>query len=207
MIRGAKTFSLAVAAGLFISIGGTVYLSCADKVIGAVMFSVGLISICYLGLALYTGKIGFMFYNHKGGDFIDIAATLLGNAFGTFLFGFLCGESNQKLIAVAKALCDGKVEKSLWAVFVSAIFCGVLMFTAVRIYRDGKNPIGILFCVPVFILCGFEHSIADMYYFAAARYISFEVLLFLLVVVLGNTVGGLLVPLLIKLGIPQEKKA
>jgi len=57
---------------------------------------------------------------------------------------------------------------------------------------------GIVFCIPVFILCGFEHSIADLFYFAASGIVSLEACLFLWIVILGNALGGMLLPLLNK---------
>ena len=48
-----------VLAGLMISIGGYVYLGCENRVVGAVFFTVGLITITLFGFDLYTGKIGY----------------------------------------------------------------------------------------------------------------------------------------------------
>ena len=56
--------------------------------------------------------------------------------------------------------------------------------------------IGIVFCIPAFILSGFEHSIADMFYFAASGIVSGEAFLYLVMIVLGNSLGGLLIPAL-----------
>ena len=83
---------------------------------------------------------------------------------------------------------------------VITIFCGFLMYLAVSIFRDKKTPIGILFAIPVFILSGFEHSIADMFYFAASGMVSLRAFFFLWVVILGNSVGGMLLPALQKIG-------
>ena len=68
------------------------------------------------------------------------------------------------------------------------------MFLAVDILKNAKTPVGIVFCVPVFILAGFEHSIADMFYFFTARLFTGEMILFLVIVVLGNTVSQRLLP-------------
>ena len=70
------------------------------------------------------------------------------------------------------------------------------MYLAVSIYRDNKTPLGILFCIPVFILSGFEHSIADMFYFAASGIVSVKAFAFLWIVILGNSIGGMLLPAL-----------
>ena len=59
---------------------------------------------------------------------------------------------------------------------------------------------GILFCVPVFILSGFEHSIADMFYFGASGIFSLSVALFMLAVVIGNSLGGMLLSALTLIG-------
>ena len=77
---------------------------------------------------------------------------------------------------------------------IRGFFCGVLMYTAVWIYREKKTALGILFCIPVFILAGFEHSIADMFYFSLAGLFKTRALVFLLLVVLGNSLGGLFIP-------------
>ena len=75
----------------------------------------------------------------------------------------------------------------------------MLMYTAVWSFRERKTPLGILFCIPVFVLSGFEHSIADMFYFALAGLFRLQSLWFLLLVVLGNSLGGLFIPFLQRL--------
>ena len=70
------------------------------------------------------------------------------------------------------------------------------MYTAVAVYRAHKTPVAILFCVPVFILSGFEHSIADMFYLFLCRSFSAEAFGFLALVVVGNSLGGMLIPAL-----------
>ena len=52
-------------AGLCVSIGGCVFLACDNKVVGAFLFSVALLTICYFGFSLYTGKIGYIVESHS----------------------------------------------------------------------------------------------------------------------------------------------
>ena len=64
---------------------------------------------------------------------------------------------------------------------------------------DGAKFNGILYGIPLFILSGFEHSIADMFYFSASDAFVRDTgaaALFLLTVIAGNAVGGVLLPLL-----------
>ncbi len=199
-----KSLCLSIAAGIFISIGGAVFLSCENSVVGAILFSVALLSICYLGLFLFTGKVGFLAVSHTGLEITEVALTLLGNLIGTFVGGILVSAAKPKLMESAIDRCLPRLEMGVAAVLITAFFCGILMYTAVAIYKEKGSPLGIFFCVPVFILSGFEHSIADMFYFFCARMFTGEVFAFLLLVVIGNAVGGMFIPALRLLA--EEKK-
>lgn len=185
-----------VLAGIMIAIGGTVLLSVGGGIPGACFFTIALLVICYRGYSLYTGKIGFMAYNHKGSDFVTLLTGLFGNIVGTLVCGLAVNYALPNRDMLAKTMCEVKLADGLLPVFVKAIFCGILMYLAVAIFNENKSPLAIFYCVPVFILSGFEHSIADMFYFFTAKIFSLEMLIFLLTVILGNTVGGLLFPLL-----------
>ncbi len=190
-----------VSAGVLISLGGSVFLACGanqsyDKYVGAVMFSVALLCICLKGYALFTGKIGFIPEKHGKEEFSVLLLGLLGNLIGTAACGYLVRFGLPALGDAALALCQGKFVQTAGQTFVRALFCGVLMYLAVSIYRDQKKVIGILFCIPVFILSGFEHSIADMFYFAASGIVSLQAFTFIWIVILGNAVGGMLLPVL-----------
>ena len=73
MLRRAALLSLP--AGVFIGIGGTVFLSCENRYVGAVLFSVGLLAICCMGLFLFTGRVGYLAEERSGAfDFQRFAA-------------------------------------------------------------------------------------------------------------------------------------
>ena len=80
------------------------------------------------------------------------------------------------------------------------------MYIAVEIFRSKKSPIGVLFGIPVFILAGFEHSIADMFYFGASGIADGKIALFELAAVLGNSIGSVILPLLGVLGALTPKR-
>jgi len=190
-----------VMAGILISIGGSVFLACTDKVIGAVFFSVALLCICFKGYSLFTGKVGFLPEKCDKEALSVLLLGLLGNAVGTIACGYLLRFAIPTIGEAANALCAAKLaNQKLWQTLVRAIFCGILMYLAVSIYRDKKTPLAIVFCIPVFILSGFEHSIADIFYFAASGIVSFSAFLFLVIVIAGNSIGGVLLPLLAKIG-------
>ena len=186
-----------VSAGILISIGGSIYLSCENKVVGAVLFSVALLCICYKGYSLFTGKIGFIPEKHDKEAVSVLLLGLLGNTIGTIAFGYLLRFAIPAIGSAAETLCQGKLDnQALWQTLVRGVMCGVLMYLAVSIFRDNKTPLGILFCIPVFILSGFEHSIADIYYFAASGIVSLKAFAFLWTVIAGNAVGAVILPLL-----------
>ena len=190
-----------ISAGILIAIGGCVYLACANKYVGAVLFSVALLCICYKGYGLFTGKVGFMPERYDREAWEVLLAALLGNAIGTFVCGYAVRGGMSSLGDAAEILCQAKLDsQSFPQTLLRAVLCGVLMYLAVSIFRDQKTPMGILFCIPVFILSGFEHSIADCFYFAASGIVSWRACGFLWTVILGNSLGGILLPLLQKIG-------
>ncbi len=188
------------AAGILIGIGGSVFCACENKVVGAVFFTVALLSICLLGLQLFTGKVGFLIASHTKADFISLLGCLIGNMIGTLVCAVMVYFGRNPLSVRAGELVAAKLEIPLFSVFLSAILCGVLMYTAVSCYKVKNTIAAILFCVPVFILSGFEHSIADMFYFFAAMRFDMQSVFFIVTVILGNAIGGMLIPALVKLG-------
>ena len=195
-----KTITGSISAGFLIAIGGSVFLACDDKTTGAVLFSVALLCICYLGYYLFTGKIGYLAEDTSPKNLAALAVGLAGNLITTFLLGLLIRYTLPALGDKAQTLCAAKLSQSFINSFIRAVFCGMLMYLAVQIFREKKTPIGIIFCIPVFILSGFEHSIADMFYFGASGLWEAKILSFELAAVLGNTAGSLILPLLGKAG-------
>ena len=189
---------LAVMAGGAIGIGGCVYLSLDNKVIGALMFTVGLYAICVHGLNLYTGKVGYL-VNQPLSYCLDLVIIWIGNLAGTFLAALAMQETRIASISEKAAeMCAIKLNDSWMSLFLLGIFCGFLMFVAVDGYRSTKNPVILFMGVAVFILCGFEHCIADMFYFSIAKMWSGKAFLCILVITLGNSLGGILIPLIKK---------
>jgi formate/nitrite transporter FocA (FNT family) len=185
-----------ICAGILISIGGTVFLSCENRYIGAVLFSVGLLCICIKGYYLFTGKVGFLWEDHSRESVSITMLALLGNAIGTILCGFLLAKVLPNCGDSASLICTAKLTQQPLYTFVRAVFCGILMYLAVSIYRDKNYSIGILYCIPVFILSGFEHSIAHLFYFACSGIVSWDACGYLWIVIAGNAVGGVLLPML-----------
>ena len=192
-----KELTDGVLAGMMVSFGGAVLLSCDNRYAGALLFCIALLAICYFGFNLYTGKVGFLIADHSPAMFIKVFSGLAGNFIGTLLFGLIIGAAVPALREAAANACGVRLAQLPYQTLLRGFLCGILMYVAVWIFNSKKSVLGILFCIPVFVLSGFEHSIADMFYFSLAGSIfTPQSLLFLLLVVLGNSAGGLFIPLL-----------
>ena len=183
-----------ILAGVMVSIGGAVLLSVDNRYIGAALFSIALLVICYFGFNLYTGKVGFLWNTHNRAALSMAFLGLLGNLLGTVLVGVLLAAALPQLREAALAACEKRLTQLPLQTVIRGFFCGILMYSAVWIYREKKTVTGILFCIPVFILAGFEHSVADMFYFALAGLFNVNAIVFILLVVLGNSLGGVFIP-------------
>ncbi len=192
-------FIKAILGGMCISIGGVVYLSTESHVVGAFLFSIGLLTIYTFGLNLYTGKVCYI--PAKGLRFLpEVAVVLAGNAVGTVGMGYLLGATKlAKLIPSTQEIVEKKLSDTIVSTFIVAILCGLLMSIAVLGYSKIKDGTGkylvLVLPVMVFILSGFEHSVADLFYFSLARAWNAKALLYIIIIALGNLAGGVILPL------------
>ena len=194
------SFLYAVLGGVCIGIGGVVFLSCENKVTGAVFFCLGLFAICTFGFHLFTGKVGYVFENPPAYTGF-VLSVWLGNLVGTGLVGYgvRAARIAELIVPKAERLCQAKLDDSVISIFILSVLCNILMFIAVDGFRNNPHEvgkyIGIFLGVTVFILCGFEHCVANMFYFSAANAWSAKTVLYLLVMSLGNACGGVIIPL------------
>lgn len=196
-----KTFVYGILAGISIAIGGTAFLSVESKALGALLFTVGLFTICTFGFSLFTGKVCYVFERDR--DYaIDLPIIWLGNLCGTWLTAFVESQTRAgpALAERAQSLCRVKLDDGLLSIFILAVLCNLLIFIAVDGYNKNPHELGkylsLFFGVTVFILCGFEHCVANMYYFSMAGMWSMRTLGYVLIMTFGNAVGGVLIPLL-----------
>ena len=205
-----KIFLSAILAGAVIAFGGTVFLSVENTVVGSIFFTIGLFVVCTRGLHLFTGKVCYVFDNDMA-----YAKTLpviwLGNLAGTSLIAL--AEKCTRLVSLsarAQGICELKLSEPLFGAFILAVFCNVMIYIGVEGYRSNPHELGkylaLFFGVCVFILCGFEHCVANMFFlpmglllnavggFGVAGAMTLGGVAYNLVLAtLGNIAGGLLV--------------
>lgn len=203
-------FIYAVLAGLAISLGGAVFLALDNKILGALFFTVGLFTVCVNGFNLFTGKVGYAPDNGFKPAYLGFLLLVwLGNLAGTMLCAALlaCTRLGPAFGEKAAGMAAGKLADGPLSVFILAVFCNVLMYIAVEGFRSNGHELGkylgLFFGVSVFILCGFEHCVANMFYFSMASFsggganlwLSGHTWLWLLLMTAGNSLGGLILPL------------
>lgn len=196
MTKAIKDFSLSILAGMVISIGCIVFLSVENTVAGSVLFSVGLLAVLGFGLNLFTGKAPYLCKNKLSyAGFVVLV--WIGNFVGTALSSFFIRFTRVygKIIDRCTNVAQAKVDDNLISLFILGIFCGIMMYIAVDVFiNQGKeknfsSALTVVFCVSVFILAGFEHSVADMFYFMLSLPVR-EWIIPLAVITFGNVVGG-----------------
>ena len=172
-----------IAASLLIGLGNYALLKLGNP-IGPIIFAFGLLGVCYMGLNLFTGKCGFLIEDKI--KITDLLIILIINLLSGYLFGLLFRVADSSLIEVA----INKVNT--WDVsisyFVKSLLCGCIMYIAVYMYRK-NTPLGIIYGIPLFIFCSFQHCIANIITLGVA--FTFD--LSILICILGNFVGSLFV--------------
>ncbi|MBO7086336.1 MAG: formate/nitrite transporter family protein [Bacilli bacterium] len=190
--------------GILIAIGGVVFLSTESKYLGALAFAVGLFFIVEGGFKLYTGAIGYALDNDKTTNFL-LTVIVVGNFLGTFFVSGIIHLTRifDAITLKANDLVAIKLNDSWFSVLILAIMCGLLIYLGVNTFKKSNNNFSrvfaIIICVFVFIISSYEHCIANMFYISIADAWSLKAFLYMLLMILGNSIGGLLIPALSKI--------
>lgn len=192
-----------VLGGAAISIGAVVYLSVENHIAGAFLFAVGLFTIYTFGFYLYTGKV-CLIPEKPPSYFGELALIYSGNLVGTVGMGYLLrGTKLVRLAETAETMATAKLADGAFSVFVMSVLCGVMMSIAVLGFTSIEDSVGkhlaLVMPVMVFLLAGFEHSIANFFYISLADLWSFKAVLYSAIYAVGNMAGGVILPLASKL--------
>lgn len=171
-----------IGASMLISLGCFALLKMGNP-LGPILFTLGLLGVCYMGLNLFTGKCGFIIQDKI--KLKDLLIILVVNLIAGYLIGLMYSITDVEIYKNA-------IEKvSSWefslSFFIKAMMCGVIMYISVDMYKKG-TPLGIIFGIPLFIFCGFQHCIANVITMGVAR----EFDLSLILAIIGNFVGSLI---------------
>ena len=169
-----------IAAGFCIGLGGAVFLLQSEKLVGALLFCVGLYTICEMQFHLFTGRVCYALEQPLWSWF-RFPLIWIGNWLGAGLAANLLGLT--------------RVGDTLMSLFILGFFCNIFVFIAVEGYKTFPLALGkylaIFVGITVFIMSGYEHSVADMFYYFMAGQMDQDALVRLLVITGGNICGGL----------------
>ena len=168
-----QIFRSSILSGIAVGIAGWGYLAKND-IVGAVLFSFGLLTVVNYKLKLYTGTAGFVELRYEDGSsrwlkaIGELLFILAGNIVGCMLVAMFTRFSpmSASLGATAQGILASRLAIGPLYAGLLAIGCGFIMTTVVTFAREGK-PLALLFGVPLFINCGFPHCLADAFYYMA----------------------------------------
>ena len=206
-MRYLKVLLLGFMAGVMIAFGGLTNVTLISRnlaLAGNLLFVLGLLGICFFSFNLYTGKVGYVF-NNKPSFLLDLLLMYIGNFIGSFTIGYLIRvtslytslDETIMTIVINKTNIGGT---NLLSLFILSLLCGILVFLSVELYKREIYPlfkvVGIFLFISCFVICGFEHCIANMFYFALSNsYFVYPLgsFLNLLIVTIGNSIGAILI--------------
>lgn len=223
----------AIIAGYYISVGAAASTIAAStitnyaiaKLVSALIFPIGLILITFVTGELFTGDC-LMIDAAIDGKITPIETILflllvyIGNFAGAII-GMYSIQSIYGAVVIdyAMKIAAAKLAMPAWKLFISGIFCNIFVCLAVLLAAEVETTVSktIRIFIPIFtfVICGFEHSVADMFYLLAAMSFSTPVpcivalnsLKVIGIVTLGNIVGALLLILILRyLDKAYEKK-
>lgn len=201
---------MALSSGLIIGIGGVASLLANNllgiwgRLVGASLFSLGILAIVMYEMKLFTGMVADI---PKMGikNVWRLPVCFLFNILGVAIIALIARYSflGESVAAQGRITISAKISADNWAAkaLCSSILCGALITLSVWSVKyapkKGLSPtVGVMFPIIVFAFCGFDHSVANMLYLYYLGDFSWKIVGYVLLTVLGNIIGGVILPLI-----------
>ena len=188
------------------------------NIVGSILFSIGLFIVCSLELSLLTGKIGLMFeWKQEYDYYLNLILMLLFNIPSAYGFGYLINyliklsHTNKSDLYITLAMNISKNKSTLKTMndyiklFIQSMFCGVCVHMAVKCFKIFSSmnmklsgTILLVWFVFMFVYSGFQHCIANSFYFGQAKAFNTNAIISVVISVLGNWLGTLPISILTK---------
>ncbi len=199
---------MAICSGLMIGVGATACLLANSlfgdwgRLIGGILFSIGIYAIVVYEMRLFTGMVASI---PKLGlkNSWQLVVCFIGNVIGVAIIAGLVYFTPIASIIIPRAQSTilAKLSMNNWQMssLCSSILCGSLITLSVWSVRYAPKKsvsatLGVIFPIVVFAFCGFDHSVANMFYFICLGEISWRVVGYCLLSILGNIFGGIILP-------------
>ena len=180
------------------------------KILQGVSFAAALSLVVFAGAELFTGNVfvmtaGIALKEVKVRDAIGLCVyCYTGNLAGSVLIAALflgTGYLQGPVLEAAHNAMSIKTEPQFWALFVRGVLCNMLVCAGIwcmyRLKSETSKLIMIFWCIYLFVVCGFEHSIANMTLFSletlngVSGTVFGKMMISLGAVTAGNLIGGL----------------
>lgn len=213
--------SKGILSGMFIALGGFIsamaMTNVSDlglaKVLAGLAFSAGLIMSILANAALYTGSV-MKLYTYNGNLFKFLSKIWFWNLIGALAVICVLMTTQGPVINTIQTIATTKCNLTLIDMFNRAIYCNILVCLAVAFSKKAKSAVDLIVTVTipvsVFVICGFEHSVANMFYLPFAKLAGagitwVQIVTNLTIVTIGNFIGGILVASYEQLLIREDK--
>ena len=184
---------MSILAGMVIALGCILYIN-IGKVLGAFCFAVGLMSVILYQFKLFTGKAGLLAQGKI--TLLELGKIWIGNLLGVELIALICLflPSTEHLINTCNSIMEIRAKTGFIGSLFLAIPCGMLMYMAVSAPDNPMKLFYVCMCVTAFIMGGFYHCVADMFYtLVGAR--TWQQYINIFFVTAGNLIGCNLIPI------------
>ena len=189
LLRSSIFAGIAIGTAGFGFLASGVQAEAYGSLVGAVLFSFGLLTVVGYKLKLYTGTAGFIRKNET----VELFLILWGNIIGCFCASLLARVTPLEIQNAAQNILEIRLRTGALRCGLLGIGCGFIMTTAVQFARQ-KQYLPLLFGVPLFIVCGFTHCVADAFYYLCVplafwKAHALQILLVYVSIVIGNLIG------------------
>ena len=203
-----KLIILSVLAGIMIAFGALcnlLALSLGYKLIGSLLFSFGLFFVILFELKLFTGMVAGA-CDMKPKEWYQLAVCFIFNAVGILLICLITKEIaiSDKVIKQSISIMNNKLDAGWTNALFSSMLCGMLITISVKGYQKSKernlsSDIAVMLPVVVFVYLGVDHSVANWVYIFLSSSFNLDILVYVLLTIIGNIIGGIFIPLCYKL--------
>ena len=220
-LKFAEFAAMAVMSGIMIGLAGGAcllaikHLGDWGRLIGAILFSLAIFAIIIFNMKLYTGMVSRI-PSMSPKCWWSLVACFVFNVLGVAIVAVLLYFSplGPVISPTAENLVAAKLDGEYWYLtcLCSSALCGFLITLSVLAptYAPKHNlgaTFGVIMPIIVFAFCGFDHSVANMLYFYLGATLSWKLVGFIAISFVGNALGGIILPLAIKLRKKAEEKS
>jgi len=180
------------------ALGNLVAIGDESKLLGSIFFSFGLFFTVLFSLKMYTG----MTYNlvkFKLKDWYKLVTCFIGNALGVFIICFLAKYTTlgEEVTLLSEGIMARKFEIGYTNAFCSSLLCGVLIVISIKSYalapdKGLSGSVAVMLPVIIYVYLELDNSVANWAYIFLSSSWTTECLIYVVLTVIGNILGGMI---------------